>query len=197
MGKALGQDQETISPLLPGRQYAGASKYCPPGRREQYIRWYRGLRPSVTQSKALQAFCPSGRARPGSSLVTPPLPLPLDGRGARMQIYKHLVYFSNMSRGLFKMLVWTFQNARVNFANFSCGFCKLLEWIFPASLMSFLVLLCAFVKNAKFTSFFCIFSQNNSLFILFLRKRALKVKKSVKKFWGNLKKRLYLLGNYA
>ena len=47
-----------------------------------------------------------------------------------MQIYKHLVYFVNMSRGLFKMLVWTFQNARVNFANFSCGFFQLLSCLF-------------------------------------------------------------------
>ena len=54
-----------------------------------------------------------------------------------MQIYKHLVYFSNMSRGLFKMLPWTFQNARVDFSKCSCEFCKLLVWILQTSRVDF------------------------------------------------------------
>jgi hypothetical protein len=84
MGEALGQDEETTSPLLPGRQYLAPHSIALQATGSNPSADTEGFAPLLLTVKPSRLFFVGASMYLAPFVATPPLPLPLDGRGVGM-----------------------------------------------------------------------------------------------------------------
>ena len=84
MGEALGQDGETTSPLLPGRQYLAPHSIALQAAGSNLSADTEGFAPRLLIVKPSRLFFVGTSMHLAPFVATPPLPLPLNGRGVGM-----------------------------------------------------------------------------------------------------------------